>query len=738
MGLDFTEKINESGSKITKMEKMLGVGLKEPFNNTSSSSRRIMFYTHSQHAFPLMTGEKAVVETGYEIRYGDRSSSIIKADANYRVAAKVSKFSFAPNHHYFIILVDDKNKTIDMVERISYFWSTESYGYLNNNEYLDSLRVGDYVPQGTIVQKSLAFDTYNNRKDGVNLNVCYMSLDDNMEDSIILSEAAAAKMSGPLIKPVEIMINDNDIPVNIYGDDQVYKIIPDIGEDVKDSIIIALRKEKKEESLYNQAVDKLRTTFMSDDKRQAIGKVIDVDIMCNNPDILEGHYYGQLKLYYTELQRYSSEVIKAVMPFLSNGYKPTYELEKLYTTCEERCNNWKYLEKKPYSNILLRVTVLEEKKMEEGDKAANRYGGKGICSYIWPTEMMPRFKNARGEYEYVDLIFNSSTMYGRENVGQMFELELTHIGCAILDHIVKNQLGLDEAFALIHKYYEMRSPILAKEFYDMASHMSREELAFYIENVINDGAIHISLEPISESMTINDLEAMYDAFPFVKLNDVEIAMRGSNGQIRHIPSRVPILVGKQYIIRLKQYSEEKFSATSLSATNIKNENTKSRAKKDFKELYANTPIRFGSMETNNMCHIGPDAVITNMMIHSLSPQGRRLVQQMYTEDPFDINIRLDSDSRNRSAEIVNVYLKTIGRRMKFIKKYKKKRTPFTLSPFNFSQDPFRSPFEYVPEEYRSPEGLKELQKIRDKREKSNKKKNLHSPFVFDSRSRKKE
>ena len=46
---------------------------------------------------------------------------------------------------------------------------------------------------------------------------------------------------------------------------------------------------------------------------------------------------------------------------------------------------------------------------------------------------------------------------------------------------------------------------------------------------------------------------------------------------------------------VKQYAEEKFSATSLSATNIRNENTKSRVKKDFRELYPNTPIRFGKL-----------------------------------------------------------------------------------------------------------------------------------------------
>lgn len=150
---------------------------------------------------------------------------------------------------------------------------------------------------------------------------------------------------------------------------------------------------------------------------------------------------------------------------------------------------------------------------------------------------------------------------------------------------------------------------------------------------------------------------------------------------------------------VKQVAEEKFSATSLSSTNIRNENTKSRVKKDFRELYPNTPIRFGNMETNNMAHIGVDTLITNMMIHSLSPQGRRLVERMYTGDPFKIDVKLDSDSKNRSAEIANTYLKTVGRRIKFIKR-RKNITKITMSPIRFNHDPYTYPVRFLPEELR--------------------------------------
>ena len=132
----------------------------------------------------------------------------------------------------------------------------------------------------------------------------------------------------------------------------------------------------------------------------------------------------------------------------------------------------------------------------------------------------------------------------------------------------------------------------------------------------------------------------------------------------------PIVCGMKYVYRLKQYAEEKFSVTSLSATNIKNENSRSKANKQYKGLFTKTPIRFGEMETGDMSHLGMEAVIVNLMIHSTSPQARRLAEELLTGDPFNINIKLDESSTNRSVEILNAYFKAMGLRLVFEKIWK--------------------------------------------------------------------
>ena len=78
------------------------------------------------------------------------------------------------------------------------------------------------------------------------------------------------------------------------------------------------------------------------------------------------------------------------------------------------------------------------------------------------------------------------------------------------------------------------------------------------------------------------------------------------------------------------------------------------------------------MEAEDELHLGAEEVIANLMIHSVSPRGRRLVEQFYTEDPFNIDIKLTDDCSNRSAEILNAYLMAMGLRINFIKRKRKK------------------------------------------------------------------
>ena len=168
---------------------------------------------------------------------------------------------------------------------------------------------------------------------------------------------------------------------------------------------------------------------------------------------------------------------------------------------------------------------------------------------------------------------------------------------------------------------------------------------------------------------------------------VQVPQRDSMANIRYIEARRTLVVGRQYIYRLKQYAEEKFSAVSLSATNIKNENSRNTSKKNYKSIYSKTPIRFGEMETGDLAHLGMENVIINLMLHSASPHGRRLTEELLTGNPFEIDIKLDDMSKNRSVEILNAYLLTMGLELEFKKIPKKKRQVMLKKVMHYISNP---------------------------------------------------
>ena len=81
-------------------ERMLGRGLNQPFNPSNSGARKLLSTAQADQTVPIKEPEVPIVGTGYEIRYGDLSSSIIKAEGDYKVLRIIDKYSFKPRYHY--------------------------------------------------------------------------------------------------------------------------------------------------------------------------------------------------------------------------------------------------------------------------------------------------------------------------------------------------------------------------------------------------------------------------------------------------------------------------------------------------------------------------------------------------------------------------------------------------------------------------------------------------------------
>jgi len=682
----------EAGKRLTSKEQMLGKGLNMPFNALNSGARKIMFSTQMDHRVDLFNPEAPLISTGYENRFGEYTSSFIKSDSRYMVIAKIEKFSHLPGHHYYLVLKKFDSDEYEIIERVMYEHVTEAYGYLYNTKYMDHLKIGSIVETNDVIRKSTSYDEYDNRMDGVNLITTYLSNEDTKEDGIVVARSVTEKLACPLIKTIQIIINDNDIPLNMYGDDNIYKIMPDIGESIKKGILCAMRREKKEESLFNQSLQHLQSLMMSDDKFIAKGQIIDIDVYCNNPEILKESYYAtQIKYYSDNSFRFMNDIVNVIKPIIEdNVNKCSYELQKIYYDCKKIVvDGKKYIKDKPFSNTIINITILEKSVLAVGDKISNRYGGKGVVSKIREDDLMPLLKDTG---ERVEVIFNSATCINRENIGQLFETSLNDISNKLL-HYMENVLDTDECNEMYRDLVYLTNREQGEKVDELLSRLSPEEQHYFFDSVISDSGIMLSMKPISDPMNIDMLSAIYDKFPYIKQHKVTVPQRDSNGNVRYLETRRRLTCGKQYIYRLKQYAEEKFSATSLSSTNIRNENSRSSAKKSYKTIFTKTPIRFGEMESGNLLHLGAENVVINLLLYSASPKGRRLAEELLIGNPFDINVKLDDQSTNRGVEILNAYLLTMGLRIEFVKTQKTKKAPIKFTPIIVPAN--RTPIRFV-------------------------------------------
>lgn len=682
---NFMEDLDENIERIDHKEEILGKGLCQPFVDCNSGSRKLMFSIHIEQSLPLINPEVPFVMTGYEQGFSDRSSSIIKADADYEVVGKISKFKDNPQHHYYLILRNMTNNRLNVIERKEYTYSTETYGYAYDTTVLDNLDISYEVPKGEMLRRSTAYDQAMNPANVVNLLSTYVATDVTMEDSMWISESAQKKLSSRLYKRITVNINDNDILLNLMGDPDHYKSFPMIGEEIKGGILCAVRRENGPESLFTQQVEMLRTILMSDDKyTPGDGTVIDLDIHCNNPEMLKQKYSNSQVLYcYNDHIRFITEFVETVDKLMGQ-YSLTekdleFELGKMYYNFKEELNGAQFRSQKVYNGTILEFIVKEVNVPSIGDKLANRYGGKGVIAKILPDDQMPYLALTN---EHVEVLINSSTCVNRENIGQFHELSLTHVGKCITDLIKLGYFDTDEAFHEIIKFLSFCSPKEAKELAESLNVLTAEDKDVFLQSILDSGNIIMSIEPMTESMSIDMLSELYDAFPYVTQRSMMSPIEGSDGKIRFVQARRPGVIGHLAMYRLQQYAQEKHSVTSLSSTNLRNENSRNKANKYYKATHQATPINFGDMEMGDLGHLGFENVITLLMIHSVSPHARRLVEKMFVDDPYLVDIKLDEDSSNRSAEILNTYLKAIGYKLVFEKTPKKKLKPFTIKPIS--------------------------------------------------------
>jgi DNA-directed RNA polymerase beta subunit len=668
--------INELNEKIIKTledetsenkHNFLSEELLCPNTNHSDTMRINMFTNHLAQSLIIDKTEIPYVFTRFENQVGKYSSTYKQANSELYVIDRIIKNKF----NSVLIVYNVKEQMYDIIEEKYVVNITENYGYKNIN-YLN-YKAGDVIPEGTVLYHSTAYDKHLNFSFGVNLKTIYLAYKTlNYEDAIIISKSAAEKLSANFADLIEISLNPNDILLNIYGTPNYYKTFPDIGEEVINNKLLAIRRFQYDSMLVDlknvnlQEINPVQDTIINTE-----GIVADIEIYSNQKveELEKDKYNEQL----SQLLRHQNNFYENLYSKLKSiAEQPDVKLSDDFNYLMARCLG--FLEKQKWTRqkseflgVVLRFYVINKKKVCIGDKISNRYGGKGVVSYIEDDDKMPKISSEDGrKQEIVDVILSPFGVIARTNISQLIEQHLNFYSRNILN-MIENYYYLQDIENMYYLYFTYLSIVSKKQYefmkrkYDELE-TNEEKLKFFYDLIYDENGnkltcLYIHQPPFFGNVRLKDLLALLIGFPEIKPYQFEGILN-------------PLIMGEVYFIRLKHYAKSKFSARSAGTLNLKDIPSKSSTYKTSTARYSETPIRFGEMETMNMMTLVNSFALENINIltrfqkmYSSSPAEREnLIKKLLTSDDILAvkKIPIKYDDPDNIQLIIKEYLACLG------------------------------------------------------------------------------
>lgn len=677
--------LNEIDKKYTGSPALLGMsGLTYP--SYINSMRVLMFTAHTKQYLTPLKPEFPFLFTGMENVVGENSDAFKKAKHDLEVYRKIEKYGdiLEEPNTYLLFVFDKKKEKYDLIIRKDTEDLTENFGFQYNNEVIDSFDEGDTIASGTILYKSSSYDEDMNYAYGK--NVCTMlTLDPyTTEDAAEVSESLHNEFTSIETETITIGLNDNDYLLNIYGDKETYKPLPDIGESF-DGILAAVRKLFKNQMLFDFNDKNLRRINDSDMVFSNPGRneVIDIEIFSNNDERIETPFMEQINRYLDSQTKFYKEVIKTCEEIMDSGYKFSNEIRYWYKRAQEMINidpfnssvprKWKEGDK-AFSNIIINVQIKKVAPLAVGYKIAGRFGNKSVISKVVSDDEMPFTADGRR----VDLKINLLALINRTTGELIIELVATSIAYQIRRKM-KELKTMDKKvkllFDFLYEWNEEQYSYMKKDF----DSMDKKEQKAWIEDTIENG-IYLNQPPLWESKPVfYRIKDILQKFPFLQPEDVYINKFG-----RKVKTLSKRWIGYMYTIKLKQTDRRGFSSRSTGAIDTKSLPTRSYKSKSHTEKYSSTAVRFGEFETLAMS-IGLSAEDMALFheFYRSAPKARKwLVKSMFNLKEDGKPLKMDSSYTSRVAEIFNVYLKSLGLELDFVNGDDKVRS---LSTSDFGQ-----------------------------------------------------
>lgn len=345
-----------------------------PFLEHDDANRALMGANMQRQAVPLLVPEAPLVGTGIEYRAATDSGAAVIAKSDGMV-------EYVDSREIRIRTEDGELE----VYKLDKFLRSNQSTCINQRPIVqvnEMVKAGDVIADGfSMDQGELAL--------GRNVLVAFMMWNGfNYEDAIIMSERLAKDDVYTSIHIEEYEVEARDTKL---GPEEITRDIPGVSEetlkDLDEHGIIRIGAEVKEGAYLVGKVTPKGQTDLSAEER------------------LLHAIFGEK----------AREVRDTSLKVPHGGAGIVHDVKHF-----KRSNGD---EMPPGVNEVIRVYVVQKRKISEGDKMAGRHGNKGVISRVLPEEDMPFLPDGTP----IDVMLNPLGVPSRMNLGQILE---THLGMA--------------------------------------------------------------------------------------------------------------------------------------------------------------------------------------------------------------------------------------------------------------------------------------------------------------------
>ncbi|WP_027726422.1 DNA-directed RNA polymerase subunit beta [Tuberibacillus calidus] len=353
-----------------------------PFLENDDSNRALMGANMQRQAVPLLKPEAPLVGTGMEFVSAQDSGAAVRA----KHAGRVEYVSSTKIKVRTIEKIDGKEVEGDIVTYKLQKYERSNQGMCYNQRPI--VKKGDYVEKGEILADGPSMDK-GELALGRNVLVAFMTWEGyNYEDAIIMSENL---VKDDVYTSIHIEEYESESRDTKLGPEEITRDIPNVGEDALKNLdergIVRIGAEVRDGDIL-------------------VGKVTPKGVT---------ELTAEERLLHAIFGEKAREVRDTSLRVPHGGGGIVHDV-KIF-------NREDGDELPPGVNQLVRVYIVQKRKIHVGDKMAGRHGNKGVISRILPVEDMPFLPDGTP----IDIMLNPLGVPSRMNIGQVLEL---HLGMA--------------------------------------------------------------------------------------------------------------------------------------------------------------------------------------------------------------------------------------------------------------------------------------------------------------------